>query len=190
MLAKLRNYLPLMLFAALLVALGYWNVRPESFLDTDASQTSDSEIDFFAQNAHAVQYRPDGTVRYDAHAEHLEHHANNDITYLQQPNGLVYRNTTEEPWKISSLRGEVGPGGETVELIDQVRMHRTDPRGQPNELTTSRLTLYPDRDYAQTAEPVRIVAAGGVTTATGMKAYLDDSRVLLQSNVRGQHEVR
>jgi lipopolysaccharide export system protein LptC len=29
-----------------------------------------------------------------------------------------------------------------------------------------------------------------VTTAQGMKAYLNDGRMILPSNVRGQHEVR
>nr|MBO2512267.1 hypothetical protein [Gammaproteobacteria bacterium] len=84
----------------------------------------------------------------------------------------------------------VKPQGEEVELIDQVRVERTDARGRPTILTTTRLTLFPEREYAQTRQAVRIVAANGVTTAQGMRAYLNDSRMILQSNVRGQHEVR
>ncbi|MNV92362.1 Lipopolysaccharide export system protein LptC [compost metagenome] len=91
---------------------------------------------------------------------------------------------------MQSARGEVAPGGTEVELLDAVRVARTDARGRPTILTTSRLTVFPEREYAQTSQPVRIEAANGVTTATGMQAYLKDGRMLLQSNVRGQHEVR
>ena len=71
-----------------------------------------------------------------------------------------------------------------------MRVERTDEKGRPTILTTSRLTVFPQKEYAQTQQAVRIDAANGVTTAQGMKAYLNDGRMILQSNVRGQHEVR
>ena len=37
---------------------------------------------------------------------------------------------------------------------------------------------------------MRIDGAGGVSTGTGMKAYLKESRIHLLSNVRGQYEAR
>jgi lipopolysaccharide export system protein LptC len=52
------------------------------------------------------------------------------------------------------------------------------------------LTLFPDRDYAETAQSVRIEDADNVTTAVGMHVYLNDGRLELLSTVRGQHEVR
>lgn len=71
-----------------------------------------------------------------------------------------------------------------------MRVERTDEKGRPVVLTTTRMTVFPDKQYAQTEQAVRIEAANGVTTANGMKAYLEDGRMLLLSNVRGQHEVR
>lgn len=94
------------------------------------------------------------------------------------------------PWHVQSTRGEAKGDGSEVELIDNVRIARTDARGRPTLLTTSRLTVFPDKEYAETRQAVRIDAANGVTTAQGMKAYLQDSRMHLLSNVRGQHEVR
>ena len=49
---------------------------------------------------------------------------------------------------------------------------------------------FPQQQYAQTQQPVRIDGAGGVSTGTGMKAYLKESRIHLLSNVRGQYEAR
>ncbi len=77
-----------------------------------------------------------------------------------------------------------------MELIDRVRVERSDASGQPLILTTTRLTVRPDENYAQTSQPVRIEAKSGVTTGTGMKAYMDKNQTHLLSNVRGYHEVR
>jgi lipopolysaccharide export system protein LptC len=75
-------------------------------------------------------------------------------------------------------------------LIDLVRVERKDGKGRETVLTTSRLTVFPQKEYAQTQQSVKIEAANGVTTAQGMKAYLSDGKMLLLSNVRGQHAIR
>ena len=190
MLRKLRFPALLTLIAALLVAIGYWNIRPESFMQTPTASTAEQPpIDFYVLNAQTVQYQPDGKRHYELTAEKMEHIAATDMSLLTRPDLLAYRGT-ELPWHVSSERGEVGPQGQEVELIDKVRVERTDAKGRPTILTTSRLTVFPEKDYAQTRQPVRIEAANGVTTATGMNAYLNEGRMLLLSNVRGQHELR
>ena len=190
MIGKLRTWFPLLLIALGLAALGYWNIRPESFLQTPASTTPDEKtIDFYAETVHAVQFREDGKRDYDMHSDHLEHVQSTDVTFLTNPRMELYRGA-DIPWNIRSDRGEVSPKGEQVELIDSVRVERTDTQGRPSILTTSRLTVFPDREYAQTEQAVRIDAANGVTTGRGMKAYLNEGRMILQSNVRGQHEAR
>lgn len=188
----LRKYLTpvLLTFGALLVvAAGYWNINPDSFSNTPQNTGPENPIDFYAINARSVQYLPDGRVQNDMTSERLEHVQSTDTTLLTEPRMNLFRGT-ELPWKVRSARGEVGPDGNEVELIDQVRVERTDEKGRPTILTTSRLTVFPQKEYAQTQQAVRIDAANGVTTAQGMKAYLNDGRMLLQSNVRGQHEVR
>lgn len=185
----LRKFLPFAVAAALLAAIGYWNVRPESFMDQTSAPAIDTAVDFYAENVRTVQFQVDGKLHYRLTAERVEHLRTSDTTLLSQPDLLLYRGS-DYPWHVQSTRGEVSPGGTQVELIDAVRVARTDAKGRPTILTTSRLSVFPEREYAQTSQPVRIEAANGVTTATGMQAYLNDSRMLLQSNVRGQHEVR
>lgn len=189
MLRKLRTFGPLVLFAALLLALGYWNIRPESFLDRPAAQVDDAEIDFYVDNSRTRQYQPDGKLQYEMTATKLEHVKASDVTLVSAPDLMLYRGT-ELPWHVRSDRAEVAPGGTQAELIDAVRVERTDAKGRPTVLTTSRLTVFPQQQYAQTEQAVRIDAANGVTTANGMKAYLNDSRMTLKSNVRGQYEAR
>lgn len=187
---NLRLALILLPIAALLIALGYWNIRPESFMDDAAPTAADpNAIDYYVINGRSVEYMPDGALRYEMTTTKLEHVQASDVTLLTTPDLQMYRGT-EYPWHVQSDRGEVGPKGKQVELIDNVRVARTDAKERPVILTTSRLTVFPDQEYAQTEQDVRIEAANGVTTATGMKAYLNDSRMHLLSNVRGQHEVR
>jgi lipopolysaccharide export system protein LptC len=188
MLRKALNYLVFALIAALVAALGYWNIAPDGDRQAQLAGT-DNTIDFYVIGARTVQFQDDGKLHYRMTANKLEHVKSSDITLLSQPRLNLYRGS-ELPWKVTSQRAEVSPGGVEVELIDKVRIARTDAKGRPTIITSSRMTVIPDKEYAQTQQAVRIVAANGVTTAQGMKAYLNDGRMLLQSNVRGQHEVR
>jgi lipopolysaccharide export system protein LptC len=187
--STLRLSLLLTLLTALLAAIGYWNIRPESFLDQSPQVDADTTIDFYVINADTVQYQVNGKRHYTMTADKLEHLSASDVTLLTKPDLQLYRGTPL-PWHIQSERGEVSPAGTEVELIDSVRVARTDARGRPTIITSTRMTVFPQKQYAQTEQAVRIEAANGVTTAVGMKAYLNDGRMLLLSNVRGQHEVR
>ncbi len=186
---KLLNILLFACAALLVAALGYWNLSPEGFNQQPQTATADNAIDFYASSTYTVQYQADGKLHYELTADKVEHIKASDITLMTAPNMNLFRGS-ELPWKIRSERGEVSPGGVEVELIDKVRVERTDAKGRPTILTTSRLTVFPDKEYAQTQQAVRIDAANGVTTAQGMKAYMNDGRMLLLSNVRGQHEAR
>lgn len=185
---KALNILIFALIAVLVAALGYWNIAPDS--SPPSRQAGGAEvIDFYAVGAHTVQFQDDGKLHYRMTADRVEHIKSSDITLVGNPSLDLYRGS-ELPWKVTSQRAEVSPGGVEVELIDDVRIARTDARGRPTIITSSRMTVIPDKEYAQTEQAVRIVAANGVTTAQGMKAYLNDGRMILPSNVRGQHEVR
>ena len=186
---KIRSILLFAIIAALFAAVGYWNISPERFLDKPQVAVNEAEIDYYATNAHSVQYLPDGKLQYEMTADKVEHVKASDITLLTQPDLQMYRGTAF-PWHVQSERGEVNPGGTEVELIDSVRIARTDEKNRQTLITTSRMTVFPQKQYAQTQQAVRIEGAGGVTTAKGMKAYLNDGRMNLLSNVRGQYEAR
>ena len=186
---KARNIALLAVIAALLAAVGYWNVSPESFLDKPVAQVDESAIDYYAINAHSVQFLPDGKLQYEMTSDKVEHVKASEVTLLTNPDMNIYRGT-EFPWHVTSKRGEVNPDGTEVELIDSVRVARTDAQNRDTIITSSRMTVFPQKQYAQTEQDVRIDGAGGVSTGKGMKAYLKESRIHLLSNVRGQYEAR
>src|SRR5690606_35836457 len=114
---KLRNYMFGLLAVALIGALGYWNVRPESFMERRAAAEADDAIDFYVVGATALQYQEDGKLHYELTADRLEHIKASDITLLDKPDLLLYRGT-QYPWHVRSDKGEVAPEGKEVELID------------------------------------------------------------------------
>ncbi|MEE1923108.1 LPS export ABC transporter periplasmic protein LptC [Pseudomonas sp. 148P] len=186
---KIRNIALFSVIAALFAAIGYWNIVPERFLDQPVAQVDESAIDYYAINAHSVQFLPDGKLQYEMTADKVEHLKASEVTLLTKPDLQMYRGTTF-PWHVQSERGEVNPDGTEVELIDAVRVARTDEQNRTTIITSSRMTVFPQKQYAQTEQDVRIDGAGGVTTGKGMKAYLKDGRMDLLSNVRGQYEAR
>ncbi|MFC6301676.1 LPS export ABC transporter periplasmic protein LptC [Pseudomonas sp. CCM 7893] len=186
---KIRNFLLFTVIAALFAAVGYWNISPERFLDQPVAQVDQSAIDYYATNAYSIQFLPDGKVQYEMTSEKVDHMKASQITMLTKPDMQLYRGA-EFPWHVTSERGEVNPDGTEVELIDSVRIARTDAQNRDTIITSSRMTVFPQKQYAQTEQDVRIDGAGGVSTGKGMKAYLKESRIHLLSNVRGQYEAR
>jgi len=186
---KIRNILLFAVIAALFAAVGYWNISPGRFLDTPVVAVDESAIDYYALNARSLQYLPDGKLQYEMTADKVEHVKASEVSLLTKPDLQMYRGTAY-PWHVQSERGEVNPDGSEVELIDSVRIARTDEKKRTTVITSSRMTVLPQKQYAQTQQAVRIDGAGGVTTGKGMKAYLKDGRMDLLSNVRGQYESR
>ncbi|NWA07735.1 LPS export ABC transporter periplasmic protein LptC [Pseudomonas gingeri] len=186
---KIRNIVLFAVIAALFAAVGYWNISPERFLEQTAAPVDSTLVDYYAINAHSVQYMPDGKVQYDMTGDKVEHLKVSDVTLVTKPDLQLYRGTAF-PWHVQSERAEVNPDGTQVELIDSVRIARTDDKQRNIVITSSRMTVFPQKQYAQTEQAVRIDGPNGVTTGTGMKAYLEESRMHLLSNVRGQYESR
>ncbi|MBU5223465.1 LPS export ABC transporter periplasmic protein LptC, partial [Vibrio cholerae] len=59
---KIRNFLLFGVIAALLLAVGYWNISPERFLDKPVAHVDEVLIYYYSTNAYSIQYLPDGKV--------------------------------------------------------------------------------------------------------------------------------
>ena len=187
--ANVRLALFFLPFAALVAALGYWNINSPSENELPALTAAENTIDFFAKGTHTLQFNRSCGLHYELNSPRIEHTQHDDITLLLQPNLLLFRGN-ELPWKISSERSLVSPGGTQVELSQNVRIERTDEKGRPTILSTEQLFYVPDTEYAHTPLAVKIEAANGITTGVGMQTYLNESKMHLLSNVRGRHDVR
>ena len=182
-----RSRLILLPAAALVAALGYWNLGSDAPDKSLANSHSGHTIDFYMTHSHTTQFNEEGQLHYEFTAARVDHIQQTDTSLMTLPDLLLHRGS-EQPWHITSQRGEAGPDGKVIELFDQVNVQRTDARGRPFLLATEHLTYLPDTDHAHTDLPVQIDSAQGVTTARGMEAYLKKGTVSLLSTVRGRYE--
>ena len=90
---NIRLALILIPIGALFIALGYWNIRPESFMDRTTATGGDNAIDFYVENGKSTQFQEDGKLHYELTATRLEHMKATDVTLLANPDLLLHRGT-------------------------------------------------------------------------------------------------
>lgn len=92
----LRQKLLLALIALLLIVAGYyWNVGLELFNEQPTRPSQDNTIDYYAENAHSLQYQEDGSLDYEMTAVKLEHQKATDITFVTTPDLLLFRGNVQ-----------------------------------------------------------------------------------------------
>ncbi|HEY9037046.1 MAG TPA: LPS export ABC transporter periplasmic protein LptC [Pseudomonadales bacterium] len=155
--------------------------KPDALKELVEQQVS--EPDSYMTRLHVKHFTTNGTLQYEFHALRAAHQTNTQITILHEPSMLFL--DTQDPWVMDSNFGKLLGNHQTVELWDNVHVHRTD---DSLHIYTSALTLYPERHYAETPRAVTMDGIGTHTEAVGLEAYLDDNRMLLLSDVRSVHE--
>jgi lipopolysaccharide export system protein LptC len=154
------------------------------------------EPDLAMETARISQFAPDGRLRYRIRADEIVHYPDAGHTLLSAPHLTLFR-PGDAPWEVSAHRGRIvggdglldggatpgddadGGAPEVVILEESVVVRRERDAGGFVELSTDRLTLHPDREYAETDAPVIIDTHTGRTTATGMSADLARGRIEL-----------
>lgn len=162
------------------------------------------EPDLIMEGAEISQFDATGDLAYRIIAATITHFPVTDHTLLETPRVTLYRDAAA-PWEISARRGRIEGGGnlldpglmraadpdapdslessteagEIVVLEDDVIVRRQRRAGDFVALSTSRLDLFPGREYASTDRPVIIDTDSGRTMATGLRAELDTGRLLL-----------
>ena len=193
MTVRLPRYVVLALIVGIGVlaalAVGYWNIRPASF-QADPLVIDPRQPDFFMENARIRQLNAQGTVAYELVTERATHLASDESTLLEEPYLEFFREGETQPWELRARHGQADRGGDRVRLTEEVELKQKLPDRALTRLTTSLLDVFPQRDYAETDQAVRIEAANGVTTGVGMQVQFNDGTMTLLSNVRGEHEVR
>lgn len=181
-----RELLYLGLLAAL-AGLSAWflatvqtSIRDSTFVDENVPR-------LYADNFQLVRMNPQGTRSYTLTAPRLVQLPGQEGTQVQQPAVDIFEHGTQPVWLLRAETGWVSADNEIIQL-ETVTFTRPATSGKyPMTLTTSKLTLYPRKDFAETAAPVRMDSPDSQVTATGLKAYLDENRLELLAEVRGRY---
>ena len=135
-----------------------------------------SEPDFSMQGAIVDQFRDDGTLEYRLTSDDIRHFSEQALTRLARPT-LTLQRPGGRPWEARAREGDLrrpprGAPEEELELRDDVVLEQDRGDGAFLRLTTSRLKIYPGRQYAESDRDVMIDSHVGRTTATGLEGDL------------------
>jgi lipopolysaccharide export system protein LptC len=131
-----------------------------------------------------------GIRHYTLTAPHLTQLPGQQGTALEKPDIDVFRDDGQiREWLIRADTGWIASDNQLVRLEEAVAMTRPPSSGKkPVMITTHDLFVYPYKDYAETAEPARMVTPHGVVDSVGFKALLREEQIVLLSDVRGNYE--
>ncbi|TQV80176.1 LPS export ABC transporter periplasmic protein LptC [Exilibacterium tricleocarpae] len=194
-----RHWLSLAVFAALTLAVVLlWESPPTDLLGAPAEPAPAATYpSIYLTGVEVVQFDEQGTVNYRFNAERSDHFQRKpgrqtagDYTEITTPYFIFYNNEGP-PRYVRAREGHTDALGQVITLTQDVRVWQKNVDEQlQSELTTPKLVVRPDDQYAETDKPVRMLGADGEVDAIGMKAYFDQDRIELLSRVRGVHEPR
>lgn len=175
---------------ALLAGLSYGLLRlVESSLQERAPVESREPV-LTVERFRAVRLDMAGVREYVLEAPLLVQLAGQEGTRVQKPVMDWYQpdGKTRE-WRVHAENGWIAADQQQVRLEGEVVMTRTAESGKsPMTITTRDVLIRPAERYAETAAPALAVMPGGELRAVGARAYLDQERLELLSQVRGFYE--
>ncbi|CAK0751404.1 Lipopolysaccharide export system protein LptC [Gammaproteobacteria bacterium] len=175
------------LFLIIVAAFSTWVTQTSApQVDTPESPPR-HDPDYFAINFIATIMDTTGKPHYRLQSNYIEHFMDDNSTELHKPNFILFQKGMPS-WLLSAERGRVSAKGETVWLLDQVRLRRPDEL-EPLELNTSEMKLHPKQQYGETDHAIEIRRWRQVVNAVGMRADLKEKRLEFLSQVRGSYDV-
>jgi len=160
----------IMVLLTMLAAAAWWLLegRPEPSGPTESrARTPDYVVD----DLDAVETDAEGHPSRLLMVQQLRQYVDEDLAELDLPR-LTIVQPDAPPWLAESRHGLLLAGGDEVHLSDHVRVHRTaDEDSRAVALTTSELTIWPKKEYAQGDQPVRIDSDRDWLTGEGIKLW-------------------
>ncbi len=171
----------------------------------DTLQLTEIAFDSWSTEIRTTRYNSEGDLEYILQAARQVHFLD-ETTQLEKPELRLYQASGED-WNIRAESGRIHPvtdnqpegqsreqqagsgtGIDMIELIDNVELFQNDIFGNSMMLTTSFLTMDPQRETLETDRPVLLTGDRIEQSAVGMHADLGSNTVTFFSQVRGRYE--
>lgn len=151
-----------------------------------ASIDAEDEADFFITKGQYTVFNEEGELSSIMKSDEAKHYPVRNNALLINPNLLVYREDNP-PWRLTADKGEYSMGDENLTLTQNVVITRNEASENPWTLKTESLTLLNKTRFITTQQPVTISDNFSTLDGTGMNAWVDDKKIELTSNVRGNY---
>lgn len=184
--ARARYWWPVLPLLGLLGA-SYWlnqQVQPEAAKpDRSKAHAPDALINNFS----ALKLSELGVPRFILAAKQLRHYPDNDSTEVELPH-LTTLSPDRSPLHTEARRGLVTSKGDEVLLHEQVKVWREGNASQSAmTLQTEYLRVIPERDWAETNQPVTLINPSTTVHAVGLEMDNQTHTIKLLAQVRSEH---
>ncbi len=188
---RLVDFMPVIL-VLLLVLATTWLVRSMPAAEEPRPAPPPNEPDYYMKEFRLRNFNPQGILQTEIQGAFGDHLPGNDTIRTQQlqsysldASGVVTRATADR--SVSDSKGK------DIELFDNVRVVRTDPRpdknGQPRVptvLESDYLHVINQQEHISTDRPVRITQGKDVINGSGLEYTADNKVLRVDGRVRAQ----
>lgn len=183
-----RRRIVLFLSLAAVALVTWWLL---GHLGTDKPEQSAAERripDYYMENFTATTLDQSGFPHRRVVAAYMAHFPDTDIHLLTDPY-LVLFTEMATPWHVRSERGWISPDGEEMLLEGKVHIWRDDASGERQlDIHTRDLKVLPESEYGETDAQVVITTPSSESRGVGMRAWMQQSRIELLSQVHTVYE--
>jgi lipopolysaccharide export system protein LptC len=184
----------LALIALLVLGLLFLEKSPTVLLDP-VMETEPSEFPYaYMTDIETIEFDTGGEMRYKMTTPAARYFqldpttpGPNDYTLIDHPHILFYAEGDTSPWYLSAVKGHTDASGQRVRLTTNVEAQQDSKRHGVIRVTTSELLVHPAQQYAETDKAVKMRARQSEIETEGMRAYLNEDRIELLSQVRGTY---
>jgi len=182
--ANIRNVFVAVLLAAAAGSSWYWS-RAGTTDDRPGEARKSLPLGYYLTDAEIIGSDETGRLLYKIWAGQAEEHPEEGRLALRNVR-VEYRPVEDVPWFLTADSGEAPTDQSYIDLSGAVELANA-PReqGERTLIQTQTLRFEPEAFVAGTENTVSLFLSAGRLDAVGIKAYLRDDRLELESNVHG-----
>lgn len=143
--------------------------------------------DTFFNDANIISFSETGDPKSKIIGTQIFHYPGEEDSEIIRPIITIFRDKGL-PVRITADHGWINKEGTRVFLKGHTIIKRKKSlHNQFSQLETPELTIWPNKNFAETDKAVKITTDTTIATGVGMKAYLNKEHYYLLNNVKGQH---
>lgn len=184
----LARGLALAILAGVLGALLWQSDEGRDPTSSAADLRGPSEPDGFIVTGRFLSFNEQGERTSVINSPRVEQFEQQQLATMISPNATLYDKDSGAPWHITARDGEFLEDEDLINLEGNVVVTRPVAGSGDATLESEQLTLDNARREVYTDQPVVLTDANGVTNAVGMRGWVDERAMELNSQVEGRYE--
>ncbi len=171
----------------LAIGLSTWSIFIANHSKQRAINDESNPPDAIMDNVVALILNKQGLPSLKVVTPQMVHHMDNDTTDIITPHVTIYRRSPN-PWYINSDKAIASQGITQIIFSGNVVIHHlADTENPTTTMQTVALTVFPDKQTAETNQAVTIEQPDTVVHAIGMLANMNNGTVKLLSQAKGEY---